>query len=122
MKYVVIDGHCGWGEEGTVVEVDNQQTANALLRSGVVKEAAQTETVDSAETVTFDISTPIAIQEAEAFEDKKLLYEYADEEHDIILDRRKSLAKMKNEFADKYQAKMQKIEAENKSLSEWENK
>jgi vancomycin resistance protein YoaR len=123
MNYVVIDGQCGWGEKGTIVELDDSAIIATLVRSGVVELADEvdlhTETVteDSAETVELEIPTPIAIIEAMKFEVKKELDIYAEEEHGIKLDRRKSLEKMQNDFCDKYQAKMQKIEIQNKSLT-----
>lgn len=122
MNYIVIDGQCGWGEEGKILNLTDGATISALVRSGVIKladevELHETVTEDSADTVEFEVATPIAIQEAMAFEDKALLDEYAEKEHGIKLDRRKSLPKMKDSFCDKYQAKMQKIEIENKSLT-----
>lgn len=123
MKYVVIDGDCGWGDVGTIHELTDGAIISALVRSGVIEladeaELHDTETVDSADTVVdFIVETPIAIVEAMAFTEKKDLDKYAEDEHGIKLDRRKSLEKMKNSFCDAYQAKMQKIEIQNKSLT-----
>jgi hypothetical protein len=107
-------------KKGDVVDLLDGAHTQTLIRNGIIADfSAETTTVDTAETVVIEAptqDTPIAIIEANSFDDKGKLKEYAEDEHGIQLKKNMTLDNMKIDFADQFVAKMEKIDQENKSL------